>query len=376
MDQSALESPKDGAETLRALASQCVDHISGLENYFIHYSIEFWLLRRLAVDPMSWPGRLVGGLVVFLLVLLPALLLTAITVQWASAPLASWTVVAVGVGGISIAARPLFRSAIGNFLSWIWAVSDEADLKRLLAWVRRWLSYQVVTPVAGVLALGIVLSVYLLTLHDTAAPLPAGTLYIGFFLAYIVSTSMYAVLQMAPQAHLISTCEHELYRLSPADSVVVRRSLRGYNQTGVVMVLIMTAVILLFLILLPTGSRVAAVVLLALLLIEYLCTAVGIATPRLLMGRMIRIRKEEEMKILQVRLNDLLPRLEDLTEDEYERMQRLQEAQDAIRDSPENLLPLGEFAKVVGALLLSTFTVVVTAFAEEWIAGLAKFFQP
>jgi hypothetical protein len=53
-------------------------------------------------------------------------------------------------------------------------------------------------------------------------------------------------------------------------------------------------------------------------------------------------------------------------------LQRLQETQDAIRDSPENLLPLGEFAKVVGALLLSTFTVLVTAFAQEWIAGWVK----
>ena len=148
------------------------------------------------------------------------------------------------------------------------------------------------TPVAAVLALGIILFVYSLTLHDAASPLLAGTLYIGFFLAYIVGTSMYAVLQIAPQAYLISTFEHELYRLSPADSVVVRRSLRGYNHTGLAMVLVCTAVILLFLILLPTGSRVTAVLVPVLLLIEYLFTAVGILIPRLLIGRMIRIRKE------------------------------------------------------------------------------------
>lgn len=82
------------------------------------------------------------------------------------------------------------------------------------------------------------------------------------------------------------------------------------------------------------------------------------------------------MEIPQVRLNNLLPRLEDLTEEEYERMQRLQETQDAIRDLPENLLPLGEFAKVVGALLLSTLTILVTAFAEEWIAWLVDRFVP
>ena len=50
-------------------------------------------------------------------------------------------------------------------------------------------------------------------------------------------------------------------------------------------------------------------------------------------------------------------------------MKRLQETHDAIRDSSENLLPLGDLAKAVGALALSTLTILVTAFAQEWIAG-------
>lgn len=64
-------------------------------------------------------------------------------------------------------------------------------------------------------------------------------------------------------------------------------------------------------------------------------------------------------------LNGLVAWLKELTEEEYDRMKRLQETHDTIRDSDENLLPLREFAKVVGALLLSTVTVVVTAFAQE-----------
>jgi hypothetical protein len=68
--------------------------------------------------------------------------------------------------------------------------------------------------------------------------------------------------------------------------------------------------------------------------------------------------------------------LKELTEEEYDRMKRLQETHDAIRDSSENLLPLGDLTKAVGALALSTLTILVTAFAQEWIAGLAKLFQP
>jgi predicted metal-binding protein len=35
----------------------------------------------------------------------------------------------------------------------------------------------------------------------------------------------------------------------------------------------------------------------------------------------------------------------------------------------------GDLTKAVGALALSTLTILVTAFAQEWIAGLAKFLQ-
>jgi hypothetical protein len=54
----------------------------------------------------------------------------------------------------------------------------------------------------------------------------------------------------------------------------------------------------------------------------------------------------------------------------------LQPAQDAIRDSSENLLPLGAILKTAGALLLSTATILVTAFAEDWIAWLVECFLP
>jgi hypothetical protein len=171
-------------------------------------------------------------------------------------------------------------------------------------------------------------------------------------------------------------CRYDLYRLSPADSVAVQQSLRGWNQPGSLAVIMSTFLTLLLLVLLTGGSPVVTPVVLSLLLVEYVCTAVGTLIFRLLMGRIIQTRKEEEMELPQVRLNDLLPRLEELTEEEYEKMQRLQETQDAIRHLPENLLPLGAIARTVGALLLSTLTVLATAFAQEWLAGLLKRFVP
>ena len=96
----------------------------------------------------------------------------------------------------------------------------------------------------------------------------------------------------------------------------------------------------------------------------------------MLIGRIVRAKKEHEMELLRGELNSLLTRLKELTDEEYDRMKRLQETHDVIRDSSENLLPLGEIAKVVGALLLSTLTVLATAFADTLLAEWVKPFLP
>jgi hypothetical protein len=249
MNQSALDSPEDSAETLRALAGQYIDHHSNLENYFINFYVEARLLRGLGIESLSWRGRLVAGFVSFLMLLLPALILTALTGEWAGVPLVSWTVVAVAGGGLAMVSPPLYRPAIRNLLSWLWTLVDEGEMRRLIAWERRWFSHRVVLPLSIALALGMLLPVYFVASHDLAAPLYAGTLYIGALLAFFVSGTFCSLVLMVPEANHMSTFKHELYLLSPADLVLVRQSLRGYNQFGTLTVLVMTTMILLFLIL-------------------------------------------------------------------------------------------------------------------------------
>lgn len=51
----------------------------------------------------------------------------------------------------------LTRPVIGNLLSWLWAIDNEADLRRLIVWDRRWYRHRVIVPVSGALTLGTVL---------------------------------------------------------------------------------------------------------------------------------------------------------------------------------------------------------------------------
>jgi hypothetical protein len=376
MDQPAPDTQQASPETLHALADQYVDRHSSPENYFLCFAIESWLLRRLGLEPLSWPGRLVGGLVWLLMVLVPALILTALTGQWADAALGAWILIAAGFGGIGLFTTPLVRSATRNLLSWLWAIVDEADLRRLSTWEHRWYSHRILVPVSTALTLGLVLWFYLSMLRNSGVPVPAGTLYVGAFIVFMVMQNASTMVLVAAEAYNLSTCRYELYRLSPADSVVVRRSVHGYNQLGALNVMMTTFMILLFLLLLPGGSRLVGPVVVSLLLLEYACTAVGTLVPRLFLGRIIRLKREEEMENLQVRLNSLLPRVGRLTGEEHEELTQLLETHDAIRDSPDTLLPLGAILQMAGALLLSTVTILATVFAEEWLGALAKRFVP
>jgi hypothetical protein len=145
---------------------------------------------------------------------------------------------------------------------------------------------------------------------------------------------------------------------------------------GAVLISAFTTLILLLVPLVPGGSGAVAPIVLALLVVEYLCCGVAVLGPRLIIERLIRARKEEEMEILQRQLNSMLPRVGELSEEEQEEMTQLQETHDAIRDSPENLLPFGAVVKVVGGLLLSTLTVLATVFAERWLAVWVERFVP
>jgi hypothetical protein len=95
------------------------------------------------------------------MILLPALFLTAVTGQWANAPLLSWTIIAVAYGGAMMIAIPLYRSVTHSLLCWLGIIVESADLRRLVAWENRWYSRRLNASVSAALTLGTFLALYL-----------------------------------------------------------------------------------------------------------------------------------------------------------------------------------------------------------------------
>ncbi len=376
MNPPASDSGDARPEYVRALANQYADQHKDIPNMVTVLFLPSRLLLRLGIEFRSTQGYLGLGLFHLLLTALPALILTAISGQWASAPLASWTLVSIGLAVLLGAGYPLWQAASNDIVALHRALAEEEVIRRLMAWDRRWFSVRVTACVSTAIASGMVVLLYTVPRYGPGAPLPAGTVWISALIAFMVAETYSMLFLINVEAWLMSTCRYELYRLSPFHSMALQRAISGYNRLGGVNILTLTLIILMLVLLLPSGSNLLVPLVVSLLLVEYFSVAMGVVVPRLMIGRIIRAKKEEGMKPLRQRLNSLLPRLEELTEEQYERMQRLQETHDAIRDSPENLLPLGDVAKVVGALILSTLTIVATTFADAYLAEWVKPFLP
>lgn len=84
MNQPALDCQDARPEHVRALANQYAERHAGLENWMVTFFVPCRLLQRLSIPFRSKQGNLASGVHDLLLVLLPILVLTAVTRQWAA----------------------------------------------------------------------------------------------------------------------------------------------------------------------------------------------------------------------------------------------------------------------------------------------------
>lgn len=364
-------------EARHALAEQYARRHTAYENYILNFYIPFKLLRRLHLEPSSWQGRLIVGLYLTTSMLLPAFIVTAITGQWATAPVASWLIVAVAIGlGLGLTGYDLSRNAATDLISFYQVMADETGQRRLIAWDCRWFSIKASMLAGGGFMLGVLIVLTFLQRQVSGVPVPPGTIALGLVLFYQVGENAYVNVLLGVESRFFASYDYDLYRMSPIDSVAVRRSLRGYNRLALLNSAQISLFIIAFVILLPAQSNLAVPIALILLLVVYLGVAFGTIQPRLSMERVIRSKKEQEMESMQSQVNEFLQRLSKLSEEEYEEMRRLEDTYDRISSSSENLLPLGTIARTIVSLLLPTVTVLVTTAAEEYLSQLMERFLP
>lgn len=369
MIPSVRNSQADDGEIRRVLSEQYAARHTAIENYVAGLYVAFRLIRRLGLVPLSWQGRLVTSLYLTITVLLPPVVVTTITGQWATAPLASWIVVAIAFGfGLGPSAYTWFQNAANDLISLYRVMLDERGLRRLITWDRRWFSLRAAALAGSGFVVAMLTVLTLLARQLSEVPIPAGTVALGAVLIYQAGENAYHNILLGAESRIFSSYDYDLYDMSPIESVAMRRSLRGYNQMALLSSVLITLIIIGFVVLLPAESDLALPIGLILLLVVYLGVAFGTVQPRRNMERVIRAKKEQEMETMQRRINASLKRLSELSADEYEEMRRIEDVYDKICDSSENLLPLTTIGRTIATLLLPTITVLVTTAGEAYLS--------
>lgn len=336
------------------------------ENYMPMDWLGTALPRRMGIDPFKRPGDLLRWALLWLaiytlLVFVPAVVVTIATRTWATAPVFVWLMVSIFWGGYGIIPKLLSRSAIGDVLALPGALATESGFRRLIAWNRRWLRYPAFIIISVSFVLISVAALFGIQRWLGADPIHSGSLAIGVIVLYSIGEVSAVGVLLFAQGRLLSNEEYRLFRPSPAQTLAIRRSLRGYNQAVRNGSLYMTGAILLFAILLPRNFSLLVAITLSLLGLAYASAALMVVAPRLMISTIVRRSKERDLAPLQERLNELWSRVQRLSPDEYEEFQRLKETHNDLCNAPENLLNLGSIlGKIIGGVLLPTLTSVIT----------------
>jgi hypothetical protein len=349
--------------------SRYAERHRAMENYVFAWWLMFRMFRRFGIVQASATGRLASVVwVMGILTIVPTLASLAAG-DLDRAPVGMFASLGFVFGVLGVLIYPPFRNAIDTFLSLQRAMVDPNGVDRLVAFDARWFRVGAAMPFAALFATSLLVLLAAVGSLETSA-LPVGTAVLAAMLLYQVGEITYTVLALGFESTILGEYDYALHRLSPLDSLPIRRALRGSSAVGVLVSLVATAFIGGFGFLLHGYGRLAGHLTFALLVLAYVATALGVLLPRLAILRVVRAEKEREMGPLQRKLDALASRATTLAPDEHQELWRLKQLHDSIRDSSEAVLPVANIGQLASALVLPTITYVVSQAREEVVAKL------
>jgi len=291
--------------------------------------------------------------------------------QWSIAPVITWLAIST-VFGLTFLSYDVY-SAIGDDVCSISrTVRDVQGMQRQIAWDYHWFNLRI-TGLAGVItALAVLLSFIYLRYQLVASEVPAGTFIVFALLSYQIGEIACNNLLMCFEARNFSKMRNELFRFSPLDTFELQRAIRGYNWFGLVTSLVLTVYIASSALLLPNLAYLTNPIWLGLILAVYLITILGVVVPRLYVQKIVRDFKKAQLFPLRNRIDSLFDRLDSLSEGEYAEMSRLVSVQEKIQKAPDSCLPFSTIGRIIGTLLLPTFTFILAVAGEVYISKLLE----
>jgi hypothetical protein len=355
----------------RTLADVYADRHERLDEFIVMYAVPRAILARIGVEFLSVRGRLLLFAFLFLSILLPAVVVAAVT-----GALADWLPLrAVAVSG-SLALLNVFAFVVAQASAFkISALHrtliDDDEIRRLAAWDRRWYSPMASAVFGGAIGLAFLAVLFVVHRDLTGVDLTPTAVWIAAVVTTFLGQYSFSTAMIFAEFLQFTRCHFRLYPLSPIDTRAVRTTSTGLKELGVISVTLFPLFYLVLLSVLPQVSQLIVLVTGGFLLLGYLAIAIGILFPLRFIGTIVKAEKWRVLEPIEARLTGMVARFHTLSDAEHEEFSRLAELHRRVAESKDSLLGLGAVARIAGAAALSTVTVVVTAIIESYVARTA-----
>ena len=352
------------------LADMYADRHERLDQFIVMYAIPGRLFGRLGIELHTARGYLLLGVTSFVVILLPALAVAALTSSWSRTHAVQAVLVSAALAALNVLALVWAQAAAYRISAMHRALTDERQVRSLMEWDRRWYSPVMSAVMGGAIAVVFLAILYYATLLVSGIHLSSTILWFCAVVTLFLGQYSFSTVMIFVEFRKFARSTFSLYSLSPIDTRALQETSAGLKQLGIVSVVMFPLFYLVLLTVLPRDSNLNVPLTGAFLLLSYLATAIGTLFPLKFLGNIVKSEKWRVLEPMQARLNELLPRAPTLADPEYEEFRRLKSVHDSIAASDDSFLSFGVVARIVGAVGASTLTVVATAVIQSYVSGL------
>lgn len=281
-----------------------------------------------------------------------------------------WVVVAI-VCAMTYVPGATVGPTIAEMLTLNRTLVNESDLRRVVAFSRRWHRVRVTVVVAVVYAAVVLLIARLLA--DTGlGEFPIGSAALLVLILYEAGELANGSITMLGLLRIESKFPHRLYWPSPVDSLALRITLRGLARMDLIRGVIVTVYIVFMMVLLSFDSPLLVPVVIALVAIHYFTIIASVVVTRASVRRIVQQAKEGHTRELKRRITSLAADPYDLTETSYDEFERLNRLHNLIRDAANGPRTARVAGRAVSALIVPTIGLLITVIGEQYTG---RFFE-
>lgn len=292
---------------------------------------------------------------------------TILTWSWMGAPIWTWlTIVALMTAFDVLGTRLGSETSLGRATALAAAIDRERDLSELVAFTRRWWRLRIVSPVSVVIAVVVLGTAALIAPADFQALHP-GSLALLAYLLYEYGESASMRIVMFSMFVREARYQHRLSWLSPLESAPVQTVLGIWRQTafggGLMAALTLTLSVILID---PDTLTVLLAPFACLVIVSFVVDTLTVLSVRRSIERIVRHNRDATLDRLRQRIDTFGPRLEKLSLQESDELQRLMATYAAVQKAPTGPSGAETFGHALTALAIPAIAFFLAVMSEVY----------